>query len=339
MENNHNPFNVSLSHEDIRILYRESVISEQEYSDALYFSGIIPEREHWRTFLQVLLVSMGTVFLLFGIIFFFAFNWQEMSKWQKFAGIETFIVVAALIAWFRGLESLPGKMSILVAGTLLGVLMAVYGQVYQTGADPYELFLYWGILLLPLVVATRLPAFWVMWLLIVNIALGLYAVQGLGGGFYGKYSPHVLLGVNLIFLIVWNGFQMRKVKWMQEPWTHWIVTIACLTLVTILAAISIVHVSSGWSRDLTFNNLNIALYLIVSIGFFLFFQFVKRDLFILALVIVSVSFLSFLLYVTVFHDHYKSGGNVLDIAFLILLEASLAAMWLRRTHLKWSVQA
>jgi len=273
METNHNPFNVKLSHEDLRVLLREDVISEAQYLKALHYSGIIPDKSHWRSFLQLLLSSIGTVFLLSGIIFFFAFNWAEMSQWQKFGGIEIFIVVAVILAWIKGPDKLSGKLATLAAGTLIGVLMAVYGQIYQTGADEYELFMYWAILLLPLVLVTRFPAFWVMWLVIANIAIIFYVEQGLGGGFYSKYVPHFLLALNLSFLCAWNLLQLKGIKWVQEPWTNWIVAIACLITMTVLAGESIDGIARGWARNLVYNNINIAMYVAFITGFFLFFQF------------------------------------------------------------------
>ena len=339
MDNDHNPLNVKVSHEDLRSMYRDDMITEQQYKEALHFSGIIPDKHHWRSFLQVLLSSLGTVFLLTGILFFFAFNWADMTKWQKFAGIEIFIIFAAIFAWIKGPDKLSGKLGTLAAGTLIGVLMAVYGQIYQTGADPYELFMYWGIILLPLVVAVRLPAFWVMWLVIVNLAISLYVKQGLGGGVYLEYTPHFLVALNLIFLAIWNIMQSRQIAWMQEPWTHWVVAIACLVAATIMAAIAIDHISRGWANHKIYNSLSTLLYIFVAGGFVYFYQFVKRDLFILSLVITSVCILSFVMYFELNIGYSNFRSQLLIVAIMVLGEATAAAMWLRRTHLNWSVHS
>lgn len=339
MDNDHNPLNVKVSHEDLRSMYRDDMISEQQYLDALHYSGIIPDKHHWRSFLQVLLSSLGTVFLLTGILFFFAFNWAEMSKWQKFAGIELFIILAALFAWIKGPHKLSGKLGTLAAGTLIGVLMAVYGQIYQTGADPYELFMYWGIILLPLVVAVRLPAFWIMWMVIVNLAISLYVEQGLGGGIYLDYTPHFLVALNLVFLVVWNFMQSRQIKWMQEPWTNWIVAIACLVAATMMAGMTIENLPHEWSEHKVYNTLSALLYIVVAGGFFYFYQFVKRDLFILSLVIISVCILSFVLYFEFVTGNSNFRVQLLVLSIMVLGEAAVAAIWLRRTHLKWSVHS
>ncbi|MET0204922.1 MAG: DUF2157 domain-containing protein [Casimicrobiaceae bacterium] len=59
----------------------------------------------------------------------------------------------ALAVW-RGLDTLPGKAA-LVAALLAGALLALVGQVYQTGADTFELFAAWAVAIVVLV--ARMP--------------------------------------------------------------------------------------------------------------------------------------------------------------------------------------
>ena len=44
------------------------------------------------------------------------------------------------------------------AAVLAGSALVVYSQVYQSGADPWELFASWTVLALPFVLAARTPA-------------------------------------------------------------------------------------------------------------------------------------------------------------------------------------
>jgi len=60
---------------------------------------------------------------------------------------------------------------------LVGVFLAVFGQVYQTGADAYQLFVGWALLILPWVAMCRFAGLWVLWLAIVNIAVSLFWEQ------------------------------------------------------------------------------------------------------------------------------------------------------------------
>ncbi len=52
-----------------------------------------------------------------------------------------------------GPECTPGKAALLLATLLLGVFLALFGQTYQTGADPWQLFANWALLILPWEVA------------------------------------------------------------------------------------------------------------------------------------------------------------------------------------------
>src|SRR5437879_207918 len=50
--------------------------------------------------LRYFLLAAGVSFLLSGIIFFFAYNWNNLSPFQKFALCETGIVTCVVIFFF-----------------------------------------------------------------------------------------------------------------------------------------------------------------------------------------------------------------------------------------------
>jgi len=59
-------------------------------------------------------------------------------------------------------------------GFTVGGMLALYGQTYQTGANTYELFLVWAFLITPWALIARLPALWVLWLVILHVAYIFY---------------------------------------------------------------------------------------------------------------------------------------------------------------------
>jgi hypothetical protein len=59
----------------------------------------------------------------------------------------------------------------------VGVFLAVFGQVYQTGADRWDLFAQWSALIFGWVLLARFTPLWGVWLVVTNLALGLYLVQ------------------------------------------------------------------------------------------------------------------------------------------------------------------
>ena len=109
-----------------------------------------------------------------GVIFFFAYNWAKMGRFARFGLLEFGIAAATLAAWRipRIQEAALG-----FAALLVGALLAVYGQEYQTGADDYELFRAWMLLILPWILVARSPLLWLLELALANLTLLLYWEQ------------------------------------------------------------------------------------------------------------------------------------------------------------------
>jgi hypothetical protein len=68
----------------------------------------------------------------------------------------------------------------LLALLAIGALFAYFGQTYQTGADPWQLFAVWAVLALPLCLAARSDVLWAPWALVVvtGISLWMHAHTG-----------------------------------------------------------------------------------------------------------------------------------------------------------------
>lgn len=149
-------------------------IPEGRVEEALLASGLHPDGEAWRRFGMRLAFLAGAVLLAAGVIFFFAYNWAAMPRWAKFGLVEAGLAIATLAALRLGLDALPGKAALLAATLLLGAALALYGQIYQTGADTWQLFATWAVLAGPWVLAARWSVLWLLSLLLLNLAAGLY---------------------------------------------------------------------------------------------------------------------------------------------------------------------
>jgi hypothetical protein len=62
----------------------------------------------------------------------------------------------------------------LLALLAIGGLFAYFGQTYQTGADPWQLFAVWAALALPLCIAARSDVLWAPWALVVMTGISLW---------------------------------------------------------------------------------------------------------------------------------------------------------------------
>ena len=118
-------------------------------------------------------MANGGGLLVIGVIFFFAFNWQQITRFHKFALIES-LVVASLAGYSYYFNKASSKVFVLAASVFVGVLLAFYGQTYQTGADTWQLFFMWALLITPWVVLAQFASLWLVWLILVNLSLFLY---------------------------------------------------------------------------------------------------------------------------------------------------------------------
>lgn len=218
---------------------------------ALEAAGALPTAAHWRRFLDRLLLWLGSVMLASAAIFFFAFNWDEMGRLAKIGLVEALIVAALIALWRLGLESAAGKAALFAVSLLAGGLLALIGQIYQTGADTWELFAVWAAAILPWALLGRLPALWVLWLALLNLAVSLYYMT-FGFLFGWLFEPDrmmwLLFGLNTAALVAWEACAAAGVAWLRERWSVRIVATASGVFVTWLAMLDIFdwRASSHW---------------------------------------------------------------------------------------------
>lgn len=145
---------------------------EQELQANVYADSI-----QWRRFLNLLLPALGISLMVSGIIFFFAYNWADLNKFAKLGLLEGMLVIAiALVLFTRW--NLPVKQIILTgASFLVGALFAVYGQIYQTGANAYDFFLGWTVFVTLWVIVSGYLPLWLVWIGLVNITIYFYKEQ------------------------------------------------------------------------------------------------------------------------------------------------------------------
>ena len=138
---------------------------------------VYPTKQTWLAFFDKALLIIGVVALVLSLVFFIAYNWLYMGKLAKFALVEGALVItiALYVALsFRRRFSFIRQLLLLIASIITGSLLALFGQVYQTGADTWQLFFGWAILITPWVLIARFPALWLLWLGLINAVTLLY---------------------------------------------------------------------------------------------------------------------------------------------------------------------
>ena len=211
--------------------------------EALDAARALPSAGDWHRFLDRLLLWGASAFLSAALIFFLAYNWSELGRWARFGIAELAFAGALFGAWRLGLGRTAGKAALFGAALSVGAMLALVGQTYQTGADPWELFAVWGALILPFAFAGRLPALWLLVLLLANLATVLY-FQAFRGMFSVVFGPQrqlwLLFGLNTLALAAWEGLAFAGLGWLNARWAIRLVAIASGVMITTLAVWDVV---------------------------------------------------------------------------------------------------
>jgi uncharacterized membrane-anchored protein len=106
-----------------------------------------------------------------GIIFWVAANWDLFSRAGRFGLLQCAVAAACVGAlWLPGARRALALLALLA----IGALLAYFGQTYQTGADPWQLFAMWAALSLPLCLAVRHDTLWAPWTVVAMGAISLW---------------------------------------------------------------------------------------------------------------------------------------------------------------------
>ncbi|HFC11574.1 MAG TPA: DUF2157 domain-containing protein [Anaerolineae bacterium] len=314
-----------VSAETMHTLADKGLIDGQAHAYALRRLGKIPTAAQWRHWLDIALLVLGVGFLLAGIFFFFAYNWQALPKFGKLATVQTLIVLAAGVAFWRGLGDHVGKIALSAAAILLGALLAIYGQVYQTGADNYQLFLWWAILAAGWVAISQFPPLWLGWLGLAQVALATF--------WQARVDQHYALLAMLLFAI--NALALWLWEWRQSQRRYG-------ARLTMLAAIGVVFlptlafVSDGFRfYGEPYMGIVVILYLLFTAACLWIYRKRLRDIFPLA--ISGFSLILLTIAMTTQYLDYNDGFLFILIGILVLVESALLVRWLQGVDKQWEV--
>lgn len=288
-----------------------------------------PPPADWTRFLAQALLMLGAGLLLAGIICFFAFNWQDLGRFAKLALLQLAVALCALVGWWR-LRDVAGRVALSAAAVLVGPLLGVFGQTYQTGADPWGLFAAWALLILPWVIVSRVTALWVLTIALADLAVTLFWQQVLEiEGDRWLYMFLVLAALHVVAVAAWEWQRRRPQPWLDETWAPRLVVAAAFGCLLAPSAALIFDLSSrrGGARAAGFA----ALWAAVA-AVFLFYRRVREDLFMLTVAGGSVLIvITMALGRLLFKDLDAELGGMLIMAVFIIVEVWLAVTWLRRS--------
>ena len=138
----------------------------------------------------------SVVFLIAGVTSFTAYNWANMSNIEKLA-VPSVLIVVGLVAYLFLEKEIYKNLAIFFSSFMIGTLFAVYGQVYQTGADVWILFRNWAIFLIIPIVATGYYSVMTLFSIVVATSTSFYLDLYLSGAIV-PFLSSLIFGIILI---------------------------------------------------------------------------------------------------------------------------------------------
>ncbi|MGL6267015.1 MAG: DUF2157 domain-containing protein, partial [Chitinophagaceae bacterium] len=202
------------------------------YVDKLLKENVYHQKIEWQHFLRLFLLTMGIGFASAGIIFFFAYNWDNLHKFVKL-GLVAFLIINSSLIVILSNFPLPIKQIILTGAVLLtGCFFAVFGQIYQTGADSYDLFLGWTILTTVWVIIANFSPLWLLYIALVNTTIILYADQVAKDWSFVLICT-ILFILNTLFVVAFRCLSSFRQVVKQTYWFTHTIALAAVSFATI----------------------------------------------------------------------------------------------------------
>ena len=166
----------NIQREDIYIISRHSNLTEQDI-DRVLKKNVYNDKEAWQKFLRLFFICLGVGFTVSGIIFFFAYNWADLQKFAKIGLTEGLIIATTSLVLLLKINTSVRSIILTGSAILVGVLFAVFGQIYQTGANTYDFFLAWTVFVTLWVIVSNFAPLWLLYLILINSTFIFYSEQ------------------------------------------------------------------------------------------------------------------------------------------------------------------
>ncbi len=198
-----------IEREDIQIFSRHGDLTEKGIDRALH-QNVYNDKEAWQKFFQLFVLTLGADFTVSGIVFFFAYNWADLHKFVKIGLTEGLVIATTLMVLLPKLNDNIRNIILTGASVLVGVLFAVFGQIYQTGANAYDFFLAWTIFVTLWVLISNFAPLWMLYLVLTNTTFLLYSQQ-VAADWSDVYICASLYIINVAVLICAIFFDKKKI--------------------------------------------------------------------------------------------------------------------------------
>jgi uncharacterized membrane-anchored protein/uncharacterized membrane protein len=258
---------------------------------------------------------LGISLILAAIIYFFAANWAGMERTEKVllstGLVALFYGVAFLLTKFRFMHGTHTFLSrlFLVGGCMtFGVGVALLGQIYNSHADSFGLFLVWSIPAILFAVITRYTPFYLLSFILVHLTLFLYFSPSFD---QVQYSPGIKIGIYTVFAVLnLILFVIIERGWLRST------TLKIFSFIVL--QIALLALSNSFSLDtygIWLNPLTIAA---IAAGFYYFIK-IHTDKLFLTLNALAASAYAVLKFIELAESYYSVIFFIYGLVFVALL--------------------
>ena len=287
-------------------------IDQKSIAKAIDIAGVTSQSYDFFVFLRLVLVWIGALSLIISLLMFMALNWAELGKFAKFIMVEGSMLLAVIIYYFSDKYEHLQKILLMVASIALGILLALIGQTYQTGADPWQLFAFWALLMTPWAVMAKSSALWILWIVLINVSAILYYQKfDLSVVAFLDMHTHLLellFVLNAILWIVWH-YLGRKYNYLKDGLCIRLLAFMTLGVITSLAMYVIYE-------EVNLGMIHLILYLVTLVMMYYFYRIRHIDIYMMALFTLSLFF--FILSLVIRFITFDSLDNIIMVVLLLL---------------------
>ncbi|MFO7706357.1 MAG: DUF2157 domain-containing protein [Halopseudomonas sp.] len=317
---------LSLQQRDQLLAWAESgCLDEQQLQALASHTQLAPDNRQWAYLLDRLLAGAGVLLVALGVVFFFAWNWDALPRLGKFAVAASALSGFTGMALFSSDRSAQQQAALLGCSLATGALLALIGQTYQTGADIWQLFAAWAVLMLPWVWLSGSTACWTLCWAVANLALLRFFSASMWFALFAGFSAHqVLLVIALANLAGLALFEVlgRQFFGHSGRSLHRLCTLAGLTALLVGAMI-------GWWQA-AFVPLLIGFAIAAGVGVPLY-RWWRLDLPILALLLfglIALGSAGLFKALTAYQGFFAFNA----IGLFVVISSALASLWLHRVY-------
>ncbi|WP_314296134.1 DUF2157 domain-containing protein [Acinetobacter schindleri] len=183
---------------------------------------------------------LGLALITVSLLYLMAANWWMLPDPVQLAIPMLILFCSAVASIYFDQQEWVRQSLDTVSGLMLGLSLAVIGQIYQTGADSYLLFLLWSALLLPWLYHSNIGIF-IMLCVVSQLTLYLYFKQS---SWIGRAEGLYLFGLNLLTVLSF-AYAMRYYSLLRFLFITFVIVISISSMMQFIHHSKLIYLASS----------------------------------------------------------------------------------------------